>query len=321
MQPASRQSRLYGYPEMGRTGLGHSLLAWARCVVWCEATGAQMLAPRWLRLRIGPYLRRERDKREYFKLFQRGKVIGWLKRSAVLAIAGKTCSHEGLFSRDVFDTRFVVEKRTSVQPHVVVFDNAGADNELNHFHWVKGHASLLRERFFAMVRPAYLPDTANAHKVAIHVRMGDFLVAKTSEDAKRNNTRIPVSWYQLVLTRLRTDLNSEVAAIVYSDGSDEDLFELLQTPRVERAPHQESVTDLLSISLAPVLIASGSGFSLWGSFFGQVPTIHFPGRKRMGGNTNPLLDIEAAGTEKLPDSFVATVRNRLSGEPASASEL
>ena len=54
---------LYGYPEMGRTGLGHSLLAWARCVVWCEMTGAKMLAPRWLRIRIGPYLRGERQAR------------------------------------------------------------------------------------------------------------------------------------------------------------------------------------------------------------------------------------------------------------------
>ncbi len=45
--------RLYGFPDMGRTGLGHSLLAWGRCAVWCRETGAIMLAPRWLRPRSG----------------------------------------------------------------------------------------------------------------------------------------------------------------------------------------------------------------------------------------------------------------------------
>jgi hypothetical protein len=171
---------------------------------------------------------------------------------------------------------------------------------------------LLRERFLAMVRPAYLPNKVVRNKIAIHVRMGDFLAAKTAADVKRNNTRIPVSWYRQLLLRLRKDMATDVAAIVYSDGTDEELAELLQTPLVERAPQQASVTDLLGISLAPALIASGSGFSLWGSFFGQVPTMHFPGRKRVGGNSNPLHDIEANGEDKLPDGFIKAILDRLS---------
>jgi hypothetical protein len=303
--------KLYGYPDMGRTGLGHSLLAWARCVVWCEATGATMLAPRWMRLRVGPYRRKERDKREYFRLFQSADMVDWKKRSVVLALSTKSKSHDGMFDVDIFDIRFLREKRQGPFPHVVVFDNAGADNELKHFRFIKGHSCLLRERFFAMVRPQFMPTSPPRGRIAIHVRLGDFAVASATAAVTTNNIRIPLAWYKAVLLRLRQDLGQETPATVFSDGADEELAELLAMPSVTRAPKQESVTDLLSISHASALIASGSGFSLWGAFFGQVPSINYPGRKRVGANADTTLDVESDGTSPLSEKFVATVADRL----------
>ena len=77
--------RTYGWTRLGRYGLAHGILAWARCVVWCEQTGAAMIAPFWFKPRIGPWLRRERDRRTYFKLFHAGRAIGGLRRLALLA--------------------------------------------------------------------------------------------------------------------------------------------------------------------------------------------------------------------------------------------
>jgi hypothetical protein len=34
----NKDSGLYGYPIVGRFGLGHSLLAWARCWTWFDTT-------------------------------------------------------------------------------------------------------------------------------------------------------------------------------------------------------------------------------------------------------------------------------------------
>jgi hypothetical protein len=81
--------RLYGYPALGRFGLGHSLMAWARCHIWCKGQEAAMLGPIWLRPRLGPYLRRERDKREYFKLFNNNGYIGEPLRSWLLLTSHK----------------------------------------------------------------------------------------------------------------------------------------------------------------------------------------------------------------------------------------
>jgi hypothetical protein len=302
--------KLFGYPDMGRTGLGHSLLAWARCVVWCEATGATMLPPLWLRPRLGPYLRGERDKREYFKLFRMPALKVLLKRAALLMFAGKTRSVDGHLGEDVFNARFLEVHSNRWPGHVVIFNNAGADNEVKFFHFVQGHSKLLRERFWEMVKPRYHPQQL-ALAIALHVRMGDFATAINPTDLTDNNMRLPIAWYVAVLRQLRLQLGSRVPAVVYSDGADIEISTLLAEPDVRRAKRQESVTDLIGIASAPVLVASGSGFSLWGAFFGQVPTIHYPGKKKVEILENPSLTIENDGEENLPDNFMRAVSSRM----------
>ena len=78
---------LYGVATLGRFGLGHRLLAWARCVIWCHQSGAQMLAPNWLGFPIGTWLRREPDKRMYFPLFRSDAYIHGWRRLRVLTSA------------------------------------------------------------------------------------------------------------------------------------------------------------------------------------------------------------------------------------------
>lgn len=308
--------RLYGYPDMGRTGLGHSLLAWARCVIWCEATGATMLPPLWLRPRLGPYLRGERDKREYFKLFRMPALTVLLKRAALLVFASKTQSVEGVFKEDIFNAKFLADNSDRWSAHVVVINNAMANNEVKFFHFAHGHAPLLRKRFWEMVKPQYHPKPS-APAIALHVRMGDFSIPSSAADLKTNNVRLPIQWYVSVLKLLRRQLGTSFPAIVYSDGSDNDLALLLAEPDVKRAPHQESVTDLMSISSAPVLVASGSGFSLWGAFFGEVPTIHYPGQMKVEILRDTTSTTENDGTMDLPESFLNKIKGRLKNSAGS----
>ena len=63
--------RKYAFAKVGHFGLCHSLLAWARAVVWASENNASIIAPSWLSIRgrIGPVVRGERDWRQYHKLF------------------------------------------------------------------------------------------------------------------------------------------------------------------------------------------------------------------------------------------------------------
>ncbi|MBO9511906.1 hypothetical protein [Erythrobacter sp. A6_0] len=296
---------IYAIPVLGRYGLAHGLLAWARCRLWCEQTGATMLAPFWLRPRIGPYLRRERDKRTYFKLFGRGNAVAGLRRLMVLTRA-RRIKIGPEWPGSVIDRTQLGE-----EPVLVCVHNAVKDNERKSFSQVIGHGAFLRKELLAMTRPRYRPSRPSAPFIAIHVRMGDFKKPSGDVAATMTNTRLPIDWYGDRLDALRDALGFDVRALVFSDGSSADLAPLLERPKTMRVPPQESVTDLLQIGHGVALIASGSGFSLWGGFLGNVPRLSYPGQAILPIYTDRSRDIEAGYGTKIPLAFVDHVRERL----------
>ena len=255
---------LFGYANVGRFGLGHSLLAWARCVVWCHDLSVPVIAPCWLRLRVGPYIRRERDKRFYWRLFQAGRQSEDCA-SELLATADRLSAEA-----ELPETAFRPTKNT-----VVVFTNAFADNERKHFHEIVGKSAVVREALIDVTRPRFFPHSSREPHIAIHVRGGDFTFPASIGTIKagRQNVRLHIVWYVEMLIGLRQRLRSDLPAIVYSDCPDAELAPLLALPHVERSRYKEAITDLFAISLASVLISSGSGFSRWGSYLGQVPRL------------------------------------------------
>lgn len=304
---------LYGYPKLGRYGLGHSLIAWARCVVWSEQTGSPMLAPYWLKPRLGPYLRREHDKREYFKLFNNRGAIREPARAWHLATSRKITGHDGFFDEDIFSEAFLSRHRQSGKKTVLVFENSLTDNTEKHFPAIQPHADLVRRRLLQMVRPGYFPQPVDRPFVAVHVRLGDFLQPADVADQGMHSVRRPASWYRDALVTLRQATGSNTKAIVYSDGHDSEIAELLALPDVERAPKRESITDMLEMSQARALIGTSSGFSFWAAFLGQVPRISYPGSMMTRALTDGDLETELVSGGTLPEAFSHKVRQVLHG--------
>jgi hypothetical protein len=294
-------STLYGYPELGRYGLGHSLLAWARCHIWCQAHQATMLGPIWLRPRIGPYLRRERDKREYFKLFDNAGYAGEPLRSWLLLTARKVPADQLPAANAAPDN--------ATRAQVVVFRNALASNFETHFHEVKGHGRTLHRALTAITRTAYRPRPySESPFIALHVRLGDFSAFDPSHVAQgQHNRRLPIDWYCEALNALRAALGSDMQATVFSDGDDSELTPLLAMPRVRRAPDGESVTHMLEMARARAIISTGSGFSLWSAFFGQMPRITYPQQRLVLVNDNPALEHAFASGSIIPDTIARAV--------------
>ncbi len=248
---------LYGYADVGRSGLGNSLLPWARCFVWCREVGAEMIAPIWLRPRIGPYLRRERDKRAYHLLFRPEGGIRGLRRLGLLVLSRRQPEGEGYAA--------------SARGGIVVFSGMR-----DYFVPLRGRSEVIRRELVRLSRVK--PWVEVRPFFAVHVRRGDFSQPISTELSEgRRNTRIPIEWYLEALRAIRR--LEQRRAIVFSDGTDRELRPLLREPEVARAPVQNAVADILSMSSAGALIASGSTFSMWGSFLGQIPTLWFPGQR------------------------------------------
>src|SRR5215207_6573146 len=98
----------YGYAILGRTGMGNMMLPWARCFLWCKDHGVPMIAPSWRHLRIGPYLRRENDKRQYYRVWGGRGYIRGLRRLALLATAGRVTEADAKRGSPIPDGAVVV---------------------------------------------------------------------------------------------------------------------------------------------------------------------------------------------------------------------
>lgn len=289
---------IYGFPDVGRHGLGHSLLAWGRCQLWCRDRGATPLAPRWLRLRVGPYLRRERDKRNYFLLFRSGNAIGGWRKAWILATTRKVEESDAA-------------KVSDAESAVVVFRSIPDNDVRRDFAALRGEGAWLRRQLEAMTLPRHLPKDSPSPHVAIHVRMGDFAISDPDRaQSGQQNVRTGIDWFASALQSLRESLAETIPAIVYSDGRNEELLPLLQLPSVVRAPAQSAITDLLSIARADALIGSGSGFSIWGSLLGDVPRLSAPGQQLTSVLDLADAELELKQGAAVPERFAERVLQR-----------
>jgi hypothetical protein len=279
-----------------RAGLANMLAAWVRCFLWCRDNDVQMLAPTWFKLRIGPYRRREPDKRRYDRLFTSAGYVRGPQRLALLATARRFEEGTDL-------------PTSGARPAIVRFSGLG--------EFLKpaiGRSEEVAAELRRITRPEFLPPDRREPFVAMHVRAGDFT---STDEAKLRagefNMRLPLGWYVDAAAHLRGALPN-VAIRVFSDGSRAELAPILRVPGTELVTGGSAITDLLDMSAAACLVASGSTFSSWAAFLGQVPSIWFPGQFR-----GSLLDggdraVEATWEpgDPMPDRIVEAAAARLS---------
>ncbi len=305
---------IVGYPIIGRFGLGHSLLAWARCYIWCKDNGIPMVAPRWRYLRVGPYLRRETDKRAYHELFRSDGYITGVTKLVYLAI-GRRLPFDGATPPDLLKTR---------TPTLVVFKNDRARNE-RHFRKIISRHAEIGEELVRITRKEHIPSVEiDTGFVGIHVRCGDFgIVDDAQELMSGRNIRIPIRWFVDMLRGLRERIGYSVPAIVVSDGSRKYLQPLLEEQNVTLFAGHSAIYDMLFLSMAGVIIASGSGFSMWAAFLGQTPRICFPGqrRERLLGKSETEHEPECKCSDDLDGDFVAHIADRLNSAPRLMVEI
>jgi hypothetical protein len=127
------------------------------------------------------------------------------------------------------------------------------------------------------------------------------------------NVQLPLEWYGAVLQDLRRALGFQAQAFVFSDGREEELADLLALPKITLRRGGQAITDMLMLARARCMIASGSTFSMWASFLGQVPCVWYPGQRRqllVSQDGNGTMEPEAEGGHGFPDEFVEAVRGR-----------
>ncbi|MBR8836481.1 MAG: hypothetical protein DSM106950_21300 [Stigonema ocellatum SAG 48.90 = DSM 106950] len=257
-------------------GLGNRLFPWARCRIFSSVNNIQMLSPQWVTGRIGPLLRGGIDLRCYknqillMDLFKKKEGdIGGIHKMLLQAMANKE------IETDNFE---LIQTQPPTQDVIITFQG-----NKNYFEDLYGWEELIFKELQAITKFKWLKlvEFWQDIPIAINVRLGnDFNKAKSVDDFyTKGSLKTPIEWFIESLLLIRETLGFSAKAFVVSDGKEEDLKPLLSLENVTHIRPGCAISDLLVLSKAKILIASGgSSFSAWASFLGQMPTISHPGQ-------------------------------------------
>ncbi len=283
----------YALPLVGRAGLGNELFPWARAELYARDTGTRIVAPAWASLRVGPYLRREPDKRRYGSAFWAPHHVHGARAAAIRA-----------FGRRIGESAPQAAEpagRLALRPEVVVFSGIGG-----YFAPLRGGHAYLRDQLWNMTRAQLrTPPDAPARFIAMHVRRGDVTRQGMSQrQLEESPVYTPLAWFVAMARALRRDASRRgMPIVVFTDGSAEEVRELCAVEGVALAARAPAVADLWLMTRASALFASGfSTFGMWASFLGRMPTFYAPGKlqQRLLDDERGGIEMELAAGEAIP---------------------
>jgi len=268
---------IFGEGFLGRgMGFGCRMLPWARCRIFAQVHSAQMISPVWMRPAVMQVFRGGIDYHSYlrqlilFGLFRRrtgdlGVLEGFLKvRSARQLSEEDYAALPPPHGEDRGDLSIVFAGYTPM------------------FKPLNGWHEFLLQELKAITRPSYLAlaDSFGEVPIALCVRCGNDFPDPVLVDGRiGKGQKTPISWFVQSLLAIRAKVGRPCKAVVVSDGTPEQLQDLLSLENVSFIRPASAISDLLVLSRAKVLIGSGSSmFVAWGAFLGQMPCISHPGQ-------------------------------------------
>ena len=259
------------YPILPRAGLGNMLLIWARAAVFSHLNNFPMIAPNWAKLRLGPYLRGERDKRNYQSFFRTGSYIPkWY------------CLPEFLYlkSNSVFNPIPELLETDQAQKNILyVFEGVPVWETC--FMEIFRYQPVVKQQLVDMLSLSIQREfqAQQAPVIGVHIRMGDFKVQEPSTELTKESvhSRTPLKWFIEQIKFIREIANYNLPVTVFSDGHDAELTEILSLPNISRASKNSSIVDILTLSKSKLLkTSSRSTFSAWAAYLSSNSTIWHP---------------------------------------------
>lgn len=247
------------YCKIPKGGLGNKLFVISNALIYSRLINAKIVFIKSVEFKIGPYLRREKNKRRYknfFKFnfnffitpFQRNKII-----------------NEPRFSDKIDKESIVIFSKL---PHwSILFDK------------IREYRNLCIEEIFnSLSDPIKLIiKSLDTIDVAVHIRLGDFKKLQDSDDFSLvGSTRSPRDYFLNNINRIKT-INPEYKFFIFSDGYESELNWILKEENVFFYESINDIVDLYQMSKSKILITSaGSTYSYWAGFLGECQIIQHP---------------------------------------------
>jgi len=258
-------------PKMPRAGLGHSMFTWAEAYRQYKLNEATFIHPHWLRVRIGPYLRREKEKMLYRKIMKTPDwgMSPWQGR-IILPLLKK-----------VYDQGRHIENG-----QVLIC----TDNPPHSFEKFRGMEAELRDALLSIsrVRSLTVMNTESPF-VCVEYRSGDYkwIAEKSGFLALDKRTQrgldkwiyTPLDFFVDAAKTVRDIAGWQVPIVLSTDAHSEEITDLLGLGNVTLARDDSALLKMLEMSKASVTIMGSSNFAAWSWFLGSTLAVFPIGRQ------------------------------------------
>lgn len=235
-------------------GFGNLLFPVYRAFEGQKKLGGELIFPQFRQLKIGPYLRGEKDKRTYGNIF-----LARSKHDLYL----QTCA---LFKNKVNETSTSNSVRgASVIEYIGLgnyfkdFDKRNTDEFIEY----------LLNRTISKSKIQEKRSEISSNHVAIHLRLGDFANIPKGDPAEaKMNSRTEISWYEKNINILKRE-NPNVKFTLFTDEArlPPETINKLGNPTIDRSDN--ALEAILQMAQHKTIIGSKSSFSLWGAYLGK----------------------------------------------------
>ena len=254
--------------------MGNRLFPWARAYLFAKDHGARIIWPNWQHFRRGPLLRGGVKWRYYpGKIYLFGNFTP--NQNYVRGLHKQILLKSGRLFSEV-DSLHLGECN-SIPSQILIFEG-----DRNQFLDFEGRCAELREALVSIASPRVISELqVRLPPIALNIRRGkDFRDPISPHDFETTGgLRTPLEWFICSLQRIRKLLGGEIGAYIVSDGNEIDLKPVLDLPNTVHVKSTTALGDLLLLSRARLLIASGgSSFSAWGAFLSEGSAISIPGQ-------------------------------------------
>lgn len=142
-----------------------------------------------------------------------------------------------------------------------------------------------------------IPDGLS-DKIALHIRRGDM----------PEHARVGLDWSISMVEKVKS-ICPDNDILLFSDGSDEELAEVLSIDGVSRAFFGDAMSDLYAMSKCKMIIGTSSSFSWFAAYLSQIPIIIPP---KTGGLHCCHLDTSkycvSTMEDELPSAFFKHIK-------------
>lgn len=253
--------------KLPKAGLGNQLFPLMHAAVFAKINNLPLMVIGYHQFKIGPYLRREKSKRNYkgffkfeknifFAFYDELKVKNILKKNEVI--------YEPQLDLSVDQTTkkvFFFEKVPSYYDYFI------------HLKPYRNQVIKLLSEFISDDIFIKLKDIPNV-EIGVHIRMGDFRKLNVGEEFKGGHVRTPESYFVNIINGIRTLIGVDIKVNVFTDGYKNEFDTIFNLKNIEIVEGNNDLVDMLLLSKSKIIvITTGSTFSYWAGFLSDAPMI------------------------------------------------